>query len=86
MVIGASGLRSEVERVWDVIQECKIPSLIFINELDKEHTNFNEAVEEISKALTINCIPIALPLGQEAGFEGVIDLLNQNHSIVSYVI
>ena len=39
LVIGASGLRSEVERVWDVIQECKIPSLIFINELDKEHTN-----------------------------------------------
>ncbi len=77
LVIGASGLRSEVERVWDVIQEWEIPSLIFINELDKEHTNFNVTLEEISKALAINCIPIALPLGQEAGFDGVIDLLNQ---------
>lgn len=77
LVMGATGLRSEVERVWDVIQERELPSLIFINELDKEHTNFEAALEEISKTLEINCIPIALPLGQEAGLEGVIDLLRQ---------
>ncbi len=77
LVIGASGLRSEVERIWDVIQEREIPSVIFVNELDKEHTNFESTLEEISKVLEITCIPIAIPLGQEAGFEGVIDLLNQ---------
>jgi len=77
LVIGASSLRSEIERVWDVIQEREIPSLIFINELDKEYASFNVALEEISKTLAINCIPIALPLGQETAFEGVIDLFNQ---------
>ena len=77
VVIGASGLRSEVERVWDVIQEREIPSLIFVNELDKEHTDFETILEEISKTLEITCIPIALPLGQQAGLEGVIDLLRQ---------
>jgi elongation factor G len=77
LVIGASGLRSEVERVWDVIQEREMPSVIFVNELDKEHTNFESTLDEISKVLEITCIPIAIPLGQEAGFEGVIDLLNQ---------
>ena len=77
LVIGASGLRSEIERVWDVIQEREIPSVIFVNELDKEHTNFESTLEEISQVLEITCIPIAIPLGQEAGFEGVIDLLNQ---------
>jgi len=77
LVIGATGLRSEVERVWDVIQEREMPTVIFINELDKEHTNFDTTLEEISNTLEITCIPIALPLGQEAGFEGVIDLLKQ---------
>ncbi|MDT7041140.1 elongation factor G [Candidatus Nitronereus thalassa] len=77
LVIGASGLRSEVERVWDIIQERGIPSLIFVNELDKEHTNFDAILEEISKTLEINCIPIALPLGQQADLEGAIDLLRQ---------
>ncbi|MCH7614978.1 MAG: GTP-binding protein [Nitrospinae bacterium] len=60
LVIGASGLRSEVERIWDVIQEREIPSVIFVNELDKEHTNFESTLEEISKVLEIACIPIGL--------------------------
>lgn len=77
LVIGATGLRSEVERVWDVMLERKLPSLIFINELDKEHTNFEATLEDISKTLEISCIPIALPLGQEAELEGVIDLLRR---------
>lgn len=77
LVIGATGLRSEVERVWDVVQERNLPSVIFINELDKERTNFEATLEEISKTLEVTCIPIALPLGQESGLEGVIDLLKQ---------
>jgi len=77
LVVGATGLRSEIERILDVIQDQDIPSVIFINELDKEHTNFEATLEEISKTLGVNGIPIALPLGQEAGLEGVIDLLKQ---------
>ena len=77
LVIGASSLRSEVERIWDVIQDREIPSLLFINALDKEYTHFETTLEEITKMLEINCVPITLPLGQEAGLEGVIDLLNQ---------
>jgi elongation factor G len=77
LVIGSSGLRSEIERVWDVIQERGISSFIFVNELDKEYANFDVILEEISKTLEINCVPIALPLGQESGLVGVIDLLSQ---------
>ncbi len=81
LVMGASGLRSEVERVWDEIQDREIPALIFINELDKEHTNFEAALEEISKTLETACIPIAIPRGEGAALEGVIDVLNQKMMI-----
>jgi len=81
LVIGATGLRSEVERVWDVIREREIPSLIFVNELDKEHTNFDSTLEEISKTLEIRCIPVALPLGEESQLQGVIDLL-RNKAVI----
>ncbi len=77
LVVGATGIRSEIERMWDVIQEREIPSVVFINELDKEHTNFEATLEEITKMLDVPCIPIALPLEQDGGLHGVIDLLNQ---------
>jgi len=75
LVIGASGIRSELDRVWDVIQERELPCLIFINELDKERAHFEETLQEIEKALETSVVPISIPLGQEGSLSGVIDLL-----------
>ncbi|MEC4672843.1 MAG: elongation factor G [Nitrospirota bacterium] len=75
LVIGASGIRSELDRVWDVIQERELPCLIFINELDKERANFEEVLQEVAKALETTLVPISIPLGHEANLTGAIDLL-----------
>ena len=77
LVIGSSGIRSELDRVWDFIQERGLPCLVFINELDKERSNFEAILEDIRKTLETKCVPIAYPIGQEANLRGVVDVVTQ---------
>ncbi len=77
LVVGASGIRSEFDRVWDYIQARQLPCLVFINELDKERANFESILEEVQKTLETKCMPIAYPIGEEANLRGVVDLVTQ---------
>jgi elongation factor G len=75
LVVGASGIRSEIQRVWEYIQERQIPCIVFINGLDKDRTDFEATVKELQDTLEIPCIPIAFPVGAQADLSGVIDLV-----------
>ncbi len=78
LVIGAgTGLRSEIERVWDLIQEQELPCLIFINELDKDGTDFTAILEECQKSLELKGVPLTIPGMQDGQLSGVIDLLSR---------
>ncbi len=77
LVVGASGIRSELDRVWDYIQARELPCLVFINELDKERANFESILEEIRKTLETKCVPITYPIGEEENLRGVVDLVTQ---------
>ena len=77
LVIGSSGIRSELDRVWDFIQERGLPCLVFINELDKERSNFEAILEDVRKTLETKCVPIAYPIGQETNLRGVVDVVTQ---------
>ena len=78
LVIGAAtGLRSEIERVWDFIQENELPCLIFINELDKENTDFHAILGECEKTLELKGVPLTIPAIQEGQLTGIIDLLSR---------
>ena len=77
LVVGTSGIRSELDRVWEYIQTRELPCLIFINELDKERAKFETTLAEIQEALEAKCVPIAYPIGEEANLRGVVDLVTQ---------
>ncbi len=78
MVLGAAtGLRSEIERVWDVVQEYELPCLIFINELDKEGAEFQAVLEECEKTLELKGVPITIPARQDGQLTGIIHLLSR---------
>jgi len=76
MVVNANtGVRGELERVGEQIQELAIPCLVFINGLDKERTDFYQVVEECEKTLGLKTVPVTLPLGKEDHLSGIIDLI-----------
>jgi elongation factor G len=78
LVIGAgTGLRSEIERVWEYIQDNDLPCLIYINELDKAGTDFNAILGECEKTLELKGIPLTIPASQDGQLLGIIDLLSR---------
>ncbi|RMH37558.1 MAG: elongation factor G [Nitrospirae bacterium] len=77
LVIGASvGIRTELERVWDRISELDLPCVLFINQLDKERTDFRQILEDCRTALERNVVPVVIPVGEADGLTGVIDLVH----------
>ena len=78
LVLGAgTGVRTELERVWDQVQELELPCLLFINELDKERTDFDAVLEDCTKNLELKGLPITIPLGREAQLTGAVDLIQR---------
>ena len=82
IIIGASGIRTEIERVWEYIQERNLPCLLFINELDKPDVKMEETLEEVEKLLEIKTVPIAWPLKNGEALSGVANLI-ENTAVIS---
>ncbi len=77
IVIGAnSGVKVQTETVWEYAQEFKVPVLIYISKMDMERADFQKTVDDIKKGLSSTpCMPVQLPIGAEAEFSGVVDLI-----------
>ena len=77
MVLSAgTGLRSEIERVWECIQDHELPCLLFINELDKVGTDLYGILGDCEKTLELKGVPLTIPARQDDELTGVIDLLS----------
>jgi elongation factor G len=75
VVIGAaSGVRSEMESLMAVLEELGLPCLLFINQLDKERTNWAATVTECQEVFKRTLLPVTIPLGTERQLDGVLDV------------
>ena len=76
LVIDATGgLETGSKFAWDAAVEFNRPRIIFVNKLDKEHTNFEQSVEKLQEGLGTRVVPITLPVGEGPNFKAVIDLI-----------
>ena len=74
---GKMGVEPQSETVWRQADKYKVPRICFINKLDGIGANFYESLDSIKKRLGENNIPIQLPIGEEGGFKGVVDLITE---------
>jgi elongation factor G len=72
---GVGGVEAQSETVWHQADRYLVPRLCFINKLDRIGSDFECAVDSIRERLTIEPLPVQLPLGQARNFKGVIDLI-----------
>src|SRR5690242_4128346 len=72
---GVAGVEPQSETNWHYADDYKVPRLCFINKLDRTGADFFKDLKSIHDRLTKNAHPIQLPIGQEDGFVGIIDLL-----------
>jgi elongation factor G len=74
---GKMGVEPQSETVWRQADKYNVPRICFINKLDAIGGNFYMSLETIKDRLGANAHPIQLPIGEESGFVGVIDLLTK---------
>ncbi|MBQ1907532.1 MAG: elongation factor G, partial [Firmicutes bacterium] len=69
------GVEPQSETVWRQAEKYGVPRMIFVNKMDIMGADFYHVLEMIEDRLKANAVPIQLPIGAEAGFEGVVDLI-----------
>lgn len=72
---GVAGVEPQSETNWRYADEYNVPRVCFVNKLDRMGASFDFCVKSIVDRLNPNAIPIQLPIGSEADFSGLIDLL-----------
>jgi len=75
------GVEPQSETVWRQAEKYQVPRMIFINKMDIMGANFYHVLDMIKDRLKANAIPVQLPIGAEADFVGVIDLINMKAEI-----
>jgi len=75
VLCAASGVEVGTELVWQYADELKLPRLAFINKMDRENASFQRTLEQMKAKFDVNFVPLQLPIGSQANFKGVVDLL-----------
>ncbi len=70
------GVEPQSETVWRQADKYSVPRICFINKMDKMGADFEHAIDTIRKRLNARPVAIQIPIGQEAKFKGVVDLIN----------
>jgi len=77
VVCGVAGVEVGTEKVWEMVEELKLPAMFVINKLDRENSSFNRTVNEIHQFFGRQAIPVQMPIGEEKNFSGVVDLIRK---------
>ena len=75
------GVEPQSETVWRQADHYNVPRLIYVNKMDIMGANFYNVVDMVHDRLKANAVPIQLPIGKEADFRGIIDLVDMNADI-----
>ncbi len=69
------GVQPQSETVWRQANRYNVPRIAFINKMDRTGANFFKVHEQIRERLQANAVPIQIPVGNEAEFAGIVDLV-----------
>ena len=75
VVDAASGVEVGTELVWNFAEEQGLPRMVVINKMNRENTNFSRTLETLQEAFDQTFVPVQVPIGAEAKFAGVVDLI-----------
>src|ERR1017187_4080823 len=73
-----SGVKAQTEEIWQWANEFEIPRIAFVNKMDRERASFFRAIDDMEKSLGARGVAVQIPIGSEADFQGVIDLITMN--------
>jgi elongation factor G len=81
VVSAVDGVEVQTEAAWELAVEAGIPRAIFVNKMDRERADFEGTLRQLIEAFGKQVAPVELPIGSEASFRGVADLLHRKADI-----
>ena len=75
VVAANAGVEVGTEQMWRRVRDRGLPCFVFVNKLDRENTDFFEALSNLTDTLGKECVPIQVPLGASQDLQGVTSLL-----------
>ncbi|MDD2300745.1 MAG: elongation factor G [Fermentimonas sp.] len=75
------GVQPQSETVWRQANKYNVPRMVFVNKMDTIGADFFHCVKQLRDRLHANAIPVALPIGKEDTFKGIVDLLEMKAEI-----
>lgn len=78
VISGPSGVEVGAEQAWRRARDLSLPTIVFINKLDREGADFAAVLARIRTELGRECVAVNLPTGPEASLSGVVSLLSSD--------
>jgi elongation factor G len=75
------GVEPQSETNWRLADNYKVPRIGFVNKMDRQGSDFMNVNRQVKEMLGSNAVPIVLPIGDEADFKGIVDLV-KNRAII----
>jgi ribosomal protection tetracycline resistance protein len=75
IISAVEGVQAQTEVIWQALRDMRIPTLIYVNKMDRIGADPTRTVNEIHRLLAAGAVPIQVPDGVEADFASVTDLL-----------
>jgi elongation factor G len=75
VVSAVEGVEVNTQTAWKACAEIGLPRLVYVNKLDRERADFERTLDQLRELFGAGIAPLELPIGQEAAFRGVADLL-----------
>ncbi|MDQ1367527.1 MAG: elongation factor [Acidimicrobiaceae bacterium] len=76
VVSAVEGVEVQTELMWKAAAKLGLPRMIFVNKLDRERASFSRTLDQLQQTFGAGIAPLELPIGEEASFVGVADLLS----------
>ena len=80
VVSAEKGVEVGTELVWRHANKHDLPRIVFVNKLDRENTSYDHALESLRAHFGTRIVPLTIPIGEQATFSGVVDLVAQRRT------
>jgi elongation factor G len=77
LVSGTNGVEVGTERVWELLEERHLPTVIFVTMMDRQNVDFEQVFRDVKEHLTPKVIPVEVPIGSGEDFRGIINLFTE---------
>jgi elongation factor G len=83
VVDAVAGVQVQTEKVWKMANDYGLARIVVINRMDRERADFYRTLDSMQRRLKGRLCPLQVPIGSEAGFQGVVDLVKMKAVLVA---